>query len=164
MPQIDELQFRESLGQLLRELLQGPAPDAAFVLNRGDRGLLDSLAQLSAAEASAAPNGRVSVAAHVDHLRYGISLLNRWARGEDPWKAANFSASWQRVHVTEQQWTELRQALAVETRAWSDAIDQPREWNQANLTETIASVVHLAYHLGAIRQIQPSAAGPPAKD
>jgi hypothetical protein len=28
----------------------------------------------------------------------------------------------------------------------------------------LSSVVHLAYHLGAIRQINPAAAGPRAKD
>jgi len=161
---IDEPRFREALGRLLRELLQGPAPDASFMLNRGDRGLLASLAQLSAAQASASPDGRGSVAAHVDHLRYGLSLLNRWALGDDPWGDADFSASWARVHVTEQQWRELREALAAETTGWSQAIDQPREWTRASLTETIASVAHLAYHLAAIRQIQPAAGGPPAKD
>jgi hypothetical protein len=164
MARLDEQQFRESLGRLLRELLQGPAPDAAFMLNRGDRGLLASLAQLSAAQANAPQNGRVSVAAHVDHLRYGLSLLNRWARGDDPWADADFSASWKRLQVTQQQWSELLEALAAEASAWSQAIDQRREWDTHSLTETIASVVHLAYHLGAIRQIQPAAAGPPAKD
>jgi hypothetical protein len=34
----------------------------------------------------------------------------------------------------------------------------------AALTETLASVVHLAYHPGAIRQVAQAASGPPARD
>jgi hypothetical protein len=164
MAQLDEQQFRDSLGRLLRELFEGPAPDAAFMLNRGDPGLLASLDRLSSAAASARPNGRASVAAHVDHLRYGLSLLNRWARGEDPWADANYAASWERLDVTDRQWRELRDALATEARDWRTAIDQRRVWDNTSLTEAMASAIHLAYHLGAIRQIQLDAGGPPAKD
>ena len=63
---------------LLRELLYGPPKEFAFVLNPGDAGLLASLDKLSAEQASARPDGRSSIAAHVDHLHYGLSLLNRW--------------------------------------------------------------------------------------
>jgi hypothetical protein len=156
-------QFRAALHGLLRELLDGP-PDAAFVLNRGDRGLLASLEALSAEGASAHPEGRASVAAHVDHLRYGLSLLNRWARGDDPWKDANYSESWTRLTVSSERWRGLRDALAAEARAWASAIDQRRDWDRDSMTEAMASVIHLAYHLGAIRQLAPAVSGPRAKD
>ena len=84
--------IRHSLALLLRELLNGPSDNVAFVLNPGDRGLLASLDALSTEAANARPNGRSSVAAHVDHLRYGFELLNRWARGENPWADANYAA------------------------------------------------------------------------
>ena len=155
--------FRNALRGLLRELLAGPR-DAAFVLNRGDRGLLSSLEQISAETASDQPAGRASVAAHVDHLRYGLSLLNRWARGENPWHDANYSQSWKRVAVSEDEWRRLRDSLAVEARAWTTAIDARRDWTEESMTEAMASVIHLAYHLGAIRQLAREAGGPPAKD
>jgi len=158
-----EHDVRESLLNLLREILDGP-PDAAFVLNRGDRGLLASLDALSAGAASAQPGGRSSVAAHVDHLRYGFHLLNRWANGEDPWVDADFAASWRRQQVGEDEWRALRHALRDEARAWAAAAGQPRRPGDTALTETLASVVHLAYHLGAIRQIAQAASGPPARD
>ena len=164
MPQFDERLFLESFTRLLSELMEGPAPDAAFMLNRGDRGLFASLDELSADAASSQADGRSSVAAHVDHLRYALSLLNRWARGEDPWHEADFGASWKRVRVTDVQWRELREALKIEARAWRSAIGERREWDSTSMTEVMASAAHLAYHLGAIRQIQPRASGPPAKD
>jgi hypothetical protein len=162
MPNMNE-EFSRALHGLLRELLTGPS-NAAFVLNRGDRGLLSSLDELSAETASARQEGRASVAAHADHLRYGLSLLNRWARGEDPWHDANYSESWKRVTVTEEEWRNLRDALCAEAQAWARAIEDRRDWTEASMTEATASIVHLAYHLGAIRQLARGAIGPPARD
>jgi hypothetical protein len=156
--------IQTSLLTLLRELINGPSQRAAFVLNRGDRGLLASLDLLSAADASARAPGRASIAAHVDHLRYGLELLNRWARGEDPWHDANFAASWRRLDVDGAQWAALRQALAGEASAWTAACRDRREWNEFSITEAFASAVHMAYHLGAIRQMSREASGPPAND
>jgi hypothetical protein len=157
--------LRDAMTTVLREALDGPPQSGAYFLNHGDRGLLASLDALSAQEASARPDGRASVAAHTDHLRYGLELLNRWAVGEqDPWHDANFATSWKRQQVTEEEWRTLRQALAKESRAWLETIGEPRDWESAALTEAFASVVHLGYHLGAIRQIARAASGPPAGD
>jgi hypothetical protein len=153
-----------ALDSLLRELLDGPPGDAAFVLNPGDRGLLASLDALSADAASAQPGGRSSVAAHVDHLRYGFELMNRWARGENPWADTNYAASWKRQRVSDEQWRTLRTALAHEARAWRKAAAERQDWDDVTLTGALASAVHLAYHVGAIRQIERAASGPPAKD
>ena len=153
-----------AVDSLLQELLDGPSKDAAFVLNPGDRGLLASLDALSADAASAQPGGRSSVAAHVDHLRYGFELMNRWARGENPWADADYAASWQRQRVNDEQWRTLRTALATETRAWRKAAAERQDWDEVALTGALASAVHLAYHVGAIRQIERAASGPPAKD
>jgi hypothetical protein len=149
---------------LLLELLDGPPGDSAFTLNRGDRGLVASLEALPSAAASARPGGRSSVAAHVEHLRYGLELRNRWARGEDPWATANWSASWTRQSVSEQEWQARRDAFAHQARAWLAALDQPRAWTQVDLLEALSTTVHLAYHMGAIRQIAEQASGPPAHD
>ena len=159
----DAAAFRAALGGLLSELLAGPR-EAAFFLNRGDRGLHHSLDALSADEASARPDGRTSVAAHVDHVRYGLSLLNRWARGEDPWHDADYSASWTRLSVTDDEWAALRVVLRREAAAWAAAIEARTSWDRDSMTETMASVVHLAYHLGAIRQLAARTAGPRARD
>jgi len=35
-----------------------------------------------------------SIAAHVDHVRYGLSLMNGWSEGHNPFKDADWSASW----------------------------------------------------------------------
>lgn len=156
---------RAAVSTLLRELVDGSGSDACWVLNPSDPGLLRSLEALSAADASARPHGGgASIAAHVDHLRYGLSLLNRWSSGENPFTDADYSGSWRRGEVSDEDWAALQQQLRTEAAHWMEAVQQSRNVSEFELTGIVASVVHLAYHLGAIRQIDRTLAGPPAQD
>ena len=157
--------LHRSLETLFRELIDGPHENAAWMLNAGDAGLLRSLDQLTASAASATPvDGGASIAAHVDHLRYGLSLMNRWSQGEhDPWSTADWTASWSRSVVNDQEWVALRQALAAQTRTWLDTLRARRDYSETELNGVMASVAHLAYHFGAIRQIDRSIRGPLAR-
>jgi hypothetical protein len=154
-----------SLETLFRELIDGAGEHGGWMLNAGDGGLLRSLETFTAAAASATPPaGGSSIAAHLDHVRYGLSLLNRWSRGEpDPWSGANWATSWSRSSVTDQEWAALRRAFETEARTWLDALAAPREYTERELNDVIGSVAHLAYHLGAIRQIDRSLRGPVAR-
>src|SRR5205085_5960333 len=118
---------------LLGELVDGPPAGAAYVLNGGDRGLLRSLDMLSAADASGTSAGGASIAAHVDHLRYGISLMNRWSDGENPFDAADWSASWRMSAVSESKWRELRTALGNEAHRWLSTLRTPRRVTRVEL-------------------------------
>lgn len=130
------------------------------MLNAGDEGLLQSLDKLPAAAASAATPTGSSIAAHVDHLRYGLSLMNRWSGGENPFDDADWSASWRKTTVAEDEWRTLRGELRTEAERWSTALSAPREVEEIELNGMIGSVAHLAYHLGAIRQINQTLRGP----
>lgn len=159
--------FSDTLSTLMRELVNGsPDPrNGTYMLNRGDRGLIDSLENVSAAAASAPNAGGASIAAHVDHLRYGLALLNRWANGEvTPWHDADWTASWKKGVVTDAQWRTLRDDLRREAEAWVAALAKPRQMSGRELGWVAGSVAHLAYHLGAIRQIDRAARGPTAED
>src|SRR5262245_38574623 len=118
-----------SLFTVLNELLHGTGPQGGYVLNRTDSGLLRSLEKLSAAQASAIPaGGGASIAAHVDHLCYGFELLNRWSAGEkDPFATANYAASWDRLTVSDEEWSARIEALRREAAAWMEAMQRPRE-------------------------------------
>jgi hypothetical protein len=152
---------------LFRELVLGsPDPRAnTSMLNRGDPGLLASLDRISAATASATSDGGASIAAHVDHLRYGMSLLNGRAAGK-PLIAEeiDFTASWRRTAVTEVEWRELREALAREAEAWQVQLGTAQELTEVEARWFVGTVPHLAYHLGAIRQIDRATRGPTAED
>jgi hypothetical protein len=155
--------LQQTLDSLLRELLDGPQDDG-WMLNTGDSGLLRSLDVLSAADASRPPaSGAASIAAHVEHVRYGLSLMNRWLRGErNPFAAADWTESWTRTTVTDAEWSALRQALVTEARALLALVAEPREYPDKKVKGMAASLGHLAYHFGAIRQIDRSMRGPSA--
>ncbi|HEY3112966.1 MAG TPA: hypothetical protein VGJ62_04715 [Gemmatimonadaceae bacterium] len=153
-----------TLPTLFAELVDGAPESEAYLLNRGDAGLLRSLDKLSATAASALTATGSSIAAHVDHLRYGLSLMNRWAAGENPFDDADWTTSWRKTRVSAVQWRQLRDELTNEAHRWLDFLNKPREIGQTELNGVVASVAHLAYHVGAIRQIDLSARGPSARE
>ena len=155
-------ELRASLTRLFSELVDGANVRAqAFMLNSGDAGLLRSLDKISAAEASRSVNGGATIAAHAEHLRYGLSLMNRWAReGGNPFADATWDAAWRISTADDTRWQDIRNGLRDETRHWMEALDSPRDISQIELTGMISSIAHLAYHLGAIRQINKDTRGP----
>ena len=156
--------FHRSLPSLFTELVHGvPEGVEAFMLNPGDAGLLASLDLLSADVASRASQGGATIAAHTDHLRYGLSLMNRWAGGEkNPFANADWSQAWQTTSVTASEWAELRRALRTEVERWLDVLKSDRTIRGKELDAVVGTLIHLGYHLGAIRQIAADARGPRA--
>jgi hypothetical protein len=150
------------LGTLFAELVEGPPQrDGAFMLNPGDAGLLRSLDRLSASEASQSANGGATIAAHAQHVRYGLSLMNRWAsEGGNPFANARWDEAWKTSSVDEAQWRGITTGLRAESERWLSALKSPRDVEPIELAGMIGSVAHLAYHLGAIRQISKETRGP----
>lgn len=151
-----------TLALLFSELTDGaPRDGSAFILNSGDAGLLGSLERLSAAAASQSTNDGATIAAHAQHVRYGLSLMNRWAReGGNPFADATWDAAWKISTVDEPAWNEIRAGLREEGHRWREALASPREVSDAELAGMIGSIAHMSYHLGAIRQIDRHARGP----
>ena len=151
-----------SLMRLFSELVDGASGQGgAFILNSGDVGLLRSLDKLSVADASCSVNDGATIAAHAQHVRYGLSLMNRWAaEGGDPFADATWDKAWKTVDVDEPAWKEIRDGLRDEAHRWLTVLSSPRNVSDVELTGMLASVAHLAYHLGAIRQIAKAVRGP----
>jgi hypothetical protein len=152
----------KSLTTLFAELVDGAVKGGgAFVLNSGDIGLLRSLERLSAADASRSTNGGATIAAHARHLQYGLSLMNRWAsEGGNPFADAKWDEAWKTSTVTDGEWAEIRSGLSEEAHRWLQTLGRPRQVIEVELSGMIGSIAHLAYHLGAIRQIATAARGP----
>lgn len=151
-----------SLNRLFSELVDGLAGrPGGYILNTGDEGLLRSIDKLSAADASRNVNDGATIAAHTQHLRYGLSLMNEWAtNGGNPFANAKWDEAWKISTVDEAAWTEIRNGLRGETRKWAEILKTPRDASGVELTGLISSIGHFAYHMGAIRQIDKSTRGP----
>jgi hypothetical protein len=154
--------FAPVLSRLFSEFIDGaPGQGDAFMLNSGDVGLLRSLDKLSAADASRSVNDGATIAAHAQHVRYGLSLMNRWAAaGGNPFADAKWDEAWKVSAVDDAAWEEIRRGLRDEAHRWLQVLASPREVSAIELTGMIASIGHLGYHLGAIRQINKQVRGP----
>ena len=152
----------QALALLFSELVLGATDHGnSFILNSSDRGLLQSLDGLSSVEASGSVSGGASVAAHASHLAYGLLLMNRWATdGGNPFADASWDDAWKISGVSEQTWAAIRDKLRTEADRWLTTLATPRDATSSELHGMIASVAHVAYHFGAIRQIARSARGP----
>jgi hypothetical protein len=144
-----------ALQNLLIELTEGPSEKGAWVLGRGDAGLVGLLRTVPAETASKPPaEGRMTIAAHAHHVKYGLELLNRWAGGEEnPFATADWEGSWAKQTVSRDEWQGLVAGLQREAASWIAALEEPREWDEFSFTGALASAAHIAYHLGAIRQL-----------
>jgi len=147
---------------LFSELAEGTnGAYGPFILNSGDAGLLRSLDLLTAAEASQSSNGGATIAAHALHVSYGLSLMNRWAReGGNPFADATWDAAWKTSVVDDAAWEEIRRGLRDEVHKWLEILRTPRDAGGVELGGLMGSIAHLAYHLGAIRQITQRGRGP----
>lgn len=150
------------LSRLFSELTDGaPAGGQNFMLNSGDAGMLASLDHLSAAEASRSVHEGATIAAHAQHVRYGLTLMNAWAeQGGNPFADATWDEAWKVGAVDDAQWGEIRAGLREETRRWLAALGTPREVHRIEYAGMISSIAHVAYHLGAMRQIAKGMRGP----
>ena len=81
-------------------------------------------------------------------------------QGGNPFANARWDEAWKISRVDAGQWAEIRKGLGEETRGWLEVLKTPREVAAIEFTGMVASIAHLAYHLGAIRQINKDARGP----
>jgi len=147
--------FQRALSNMLTEIFDGPPGQQAYLLNPGDPGLLRQLDKIDASAASKRPMpGKTTIAAHVHHVYFGLSILNRWAAGEaNPWAGADWNGSWQRTTVAEDQWRTLRDGLRDEARKWRKVVVSRTDWDNLGASAALSTAAHTAYHFGAIRQI-----------
>ena len=147
--------FQRALSNMLTEIFDGPPGQEAYLLNPGDSGLLRQLDTIEASAASKRPMpGKTTIAAHVDHVYFGLCILNRWAAGEaNPWTGADWNGSWQRTVVTDDQWRTLCRGLRDEAEKWRKVVGTRTNWDDMAAAAALSTAAHTAYHFGAIRQI-----------
>ncbi|CAN5867918.1 hypothetical protein BH24DEI2_BH24DEI2_28830 [soil metagenome] len=146
------------LADLFAEAYTGPNHAYTwFINNEPGSGLLETLENVSAEDASSPQPSGSSIAAHTEHLRWSLAVANAFTRGETP--QMNWAESWSVTTVDVDAWNKLRASLKSEYEALHQAIQQQQDVSDEQmLTALLAFTPHAAYHLGAIRQMVPFAA------
>lgn len=142
-------EVKESLFTLFTETFEsGKNPDGTVYLDRG-AGLLDTVADLSAEQASQQIYG-TTIAAHINHSLFYLKVLERVIHGDTT--RADWQESWQLSKVDEVQWNTLRNEVRVAYQRICELLNRQEAWEDG-LEAGFDVVIHSAYHLGAIRQM-----------
>jgi len=150
--------FVKSWLEVLQEACEGGKPGQGTAFLDGTKadgsqnhGLFATLDSLSAAQASEPTVLGTSVAAHAAHSAYHMEVGLRWAQGDRgpfDWKD-----SFEPRAVDEAQWKALRERVRAAYAGILELAHNTTNWDEDAAGGLAASLAHLAYHLGAIRQV-----------
>ena len=150
MSSISSEHFTEALRSLLDETFDNVQ---GYFLDKGTS-LFETLAEISAAEASIPVGGRcATLAAQVKHVAFYLDVTERFVRTSTPTRV-DWDEIWRTVSsVTPEEWTAFQAELRTNYNRILALIDDMPGWSNADeIGGAMAVVAHTAYHLGEIRQ------------
>lgn len=150
----DHPDFRQGFFILLRECFEGiPAGASGTWFVQGTEGLLDVFDSVSATKASRKPSQQgSSIAAHIYHVLFILKGANTY--GGRPGPGGTWESSWDVQAVSEEEWKRLESDVRDEYEFFQGWVAQHSDWtNPDTTTGVLAQLPHLAYHLGAVRQL-----------
>jgi hypothetical protein len=142
--------FKKELFECLDETFE---QHHGIYLDKGTS-LLETLESVSAEDASRPiAEGCASIAAHVEHVRFYLDVLNDIMRKEEVTKVA-WREIWQSVRrVAPEEWEEMKQRLRASYHRVLITMKNYEKWEgEYGVSGSLSVLVHTAYHLGAIRQ------------
>ena len=143
-------QFVGSVAYLLRETFEGsPEGQPSAYLDRGI-GFFDTLAEVSAADASRDFHG-TTIAAQTEHAKFYLDRLCEFINGRN--ERVNWEDSWLIETVNDVEWDALRSTVKTAYENALRCIAGVEDWTEDRTGMAIGLVAHTAYHLGAVRQI-----------
>ena len=143
--------FVGNLFTLLVETFESPPrPGSAYLDQKA--GLFDTLDTISAEQASRPiTEGGTSIAAQVEHTRFYLDAIEQFMNGRT--EKVDWQESWQLEQVTPEAWERLKRDLKAAYESVTARFKSIEAWGDDEIGDSMAIVVHTAYHLGAIRQI-----------
>ncbi len=141
--------FLKDLLVLLHETFEGSPEEGSAYLDRGI-GFLNTLENISAEDASKGITA-TSIAAQTEHAKFYLDRLVEFMEGRT--EKVNWDQSWLIETVSKEEWDILREGVKQSYENVLRCFAEVEHWDQNNIGDSIAIIVHTAYHLGAIRQL-----------
>jgi hypothetical protein len=117
--------------------------------------LFATLSEISADEASIPVGNRcATIAAQVEHVIFYLEVVSHSIAGQQEEVKPDWGEIWSRVSgVAPAEWDELRARLKATYNRLSKMLRGIENWEHNDaIGDSMAIVVHTAYHLGEIRQ------------
>lgn len=150
----NDQRFRDATVKLFREAFEGMAPGKDYTwFVQAKEGIFDALDSADAVTASVRPSPTCSsLAAHAYHLLFALRDAN--VCGGRPEPEGTWESSWDKQDVTPEEWEDLKADIREAYTFYRDWFAANEDWNRENgVVAILAPLPHVAYHLGAMRQI-----------
>ncbi len=144
-------EFLEQAVDLLRETYEGGVPGQGTQYLDHSSGIRSTLSGLTAEQASRRPDGHPSIAAHARHMNFHLRVTSEWILGDH--SKRDWPASFEPQTVNEEEWARLKQDLEASRRELVRVLESLTPERFAEEGAAVGAITHLAYHLGAIRQL-----------
>jgi hypothetical protein len=155
---VSDKAFVDGILFVLREAVEGGTPgqgtaflDGTKEDGSGNHGLLATLDSLTAEQASDPTALGTSIAAHAAHAAFHLEVGVRWEagdRGPFDWKG-----SFEPGTVDEATWRATRERVRAAYEGVLNLVKTSSDWSSEDKAGGVAATLaHVAYHLGAIRQ------------
>jgi hypothetical protein len=151
---MDKSSFHDAAVELLREAFEGVRPgERGTWFVEGTEAILPTLKEISAAQASQKPNpGLASIGAHTRHLVYMLTWGNACHGGERP--EGDWNSTWSRDEFSAEEWDSMRAEVETRYRNYFAWFRDNTDWtHELGVISPLSMLPHVAYHLGAIRQL-----------
>jgi hypothetical protein len=141
----------KEVAELLRETFEGGLPGEGTRYLDHASGIRATLGALDAEQASRSRHGHPSIAAHARHMNFHLRVVAEWMQGvriKRDWKG-----SFEPGVVSADEWARLQSELEKSRAEFLRVLESLPPETFASEGAGMDAVVHLAYHLGAIRQL-----------
>jgi len=114
----------------------------------------ETLAEITAEQASQPMGNCATIAAHVEHTRYYLQVLEDRLLGNDL-SYVNWDTIWETVStVSDDEWINMINNLNTTYERVKGHLDNADTWEgERELSSMLGIIVHSAHHLGEIRQM-----------
>ena len=136
---------------LLRETFEGGLPGQGTQYLDHSSGIRATLGAISAEQASRRHDGHPSIAAHARHMNFHLRVVSEWIEGDH--SKRDWKQSFEPQTVTEEEWARVKQDLESSRRELVRVLESLPPERLAEEGAAMGAIAHLAYHLGAMRQL-----------
>jgi hypothetical protein len=150
-PESLKQEFLKQAVDLLRETYEGGLQGQGTQYLDHASGIRNTLNAVTAAQASLRPDGHPSIAAHARHMNFHLRVTSEWILGDH--SKRDWDASFEPQVVNEVEWAKLKQELEASRRELVRVLGSLTPERFVEEGAALGAITHLAYHLGAIRQL-----------
>jgi hypothetical protein len=144
-------EFLKQAIDLLRETFEGGLPGQGTQYLDHSSGIRSTLDAVSAEQASRRLEGHPSIAAHARHMAFHLRVTAEWIQGDH--SKRDWLKSFEPQTVNETEWGAVKADLEASRRQLVQVLESLSPERLAEEGAAMGAIAHLAYHLGAIRQI-----------